>query len=130
MENTKLYIKELNKSFSIRHTNKLIRYSYQFQLEMAKMGQIGQEESEPEKQFEFVTNYSQTLLDFPRKALKLTDKQVDKLDDMDQEDLQKLDVKLALTIQGMNKQDIQSTLRSMDDAQKSTSEENNAEWAS
>ena len=130
MENTKLYIKELNKSFSIRHTNKLIRYSYQFQLEMAKMGQIGQEESEPEKQFEFVTNYSQTLLDFPRKALKLSDKQVDKLDDMDQEDLQKLDVKLALTIQGMNKQDIQSTLRSMDDAQKSTSEENNAEWAS
>lgn len=127
MENTKLYIKELNKSFSIRHTNKLIRYSYQFQLEMAKMGQIGQEESEPEKQFEFVTNYSQTLLDFPRKALKLTDKQVDKLDDMDQEDLQKLDVKLALTIQGMNKQDIQSTLRSMDDAQKSTSEENDAE---
>ena len=127
MENTKLYIKELNKSFSIRHTNKLIRYSYQFQLEMAKMGQIGQEESEPEKQFEFVTNYSQTLLDFPRKALKLTDKQVDKLDDID---LQKLDVKLALTIQGMNKQDIQSTLRSMDDAQKSTSEENNAEWAS
>lgn len=130
MENTKLYIKELNKSFSIRHTNKLIRYSYQFQLEMAKMGQIGQEESEPEKQFEFVTNYSQTLLDFPRKALKLTDKQVDKLDDMDQEDLQKLDVKLALTIQGMNKEDIQSTLRSMDDAQKSTSEENDAEWAS
>lgn len=127
MENTKLYIKELNKSFSIRHTNKLIRYSYQFQLEMAKMGQIGQEESEPEKQFEFVTNYSQTLLDFPRKALKLTDKQVDKLDDMDQEDLQKLDVKLALTIQGMNKEDIQSTLRSMDDAQKSTSEENDAE---
>lgn len=127
MENTKLYIKELNKSFSIRHTNKLIRYSYQFQLEMAKMGQIGQEESEPEKQFEFVTNYSQTLLDFPKKALKLTDKQVDKLDDMDQEDLQKLDVKLALTIQGMNKQDIQSTLRSMDDAQKSTSEENDAE---
>ena len=127
MENTKLYIKELNKSFNIRHTNKLIRYSYQFQLEMAKMGQIGQEESEPEKQFEFVTNYSQTLLDFPRKALKLTDKQVDKLDDMDQEDLQKLDVKLALTIQGMNKQDIQSTLRSMDDAQKSTSEENDAE---
>lgn len=127
MENTKLYIKELNKSFSIRHTNKLIRYSYQFQLEMAKMGQIGQEESEPEKQFEFVTNYSQTLLDFPRKALKLTDKQVDKLDDMDQEALQKLDVKLALTIQGMNKEDIQSTLRSMDDAQKSTSEENDAE---
>ena len=130
MENTKLYIKELNKSFSIRHTNKLIRYSYQFQLEMAKMGKIGQEESEPEKQFEFVTNYSQTLLGFPRKALKLTDKQVDKLDDMDQEDLQKLDVKLALTIQGMNKQYIQSTLRSMDDAQKSTSEENDAEWAS
>lgn len=117
MEATKLYIKPLNKTFSVRHTNKLMKMSYNFQLLMAKLGTIDQGD-DPEEQVKLSMKYSQALTDFPMHALKLTDKQVEKLDDCEQDELQTIAVKLALTIQGLPKRDIDATINDMTTAMK------------
>lgn len=112
MDKGSLYISALNKKFSVGHSNKEVKLSYKFQLAMSKAGDIS-ETDDVTKQFEKAIAYSDTLVDFPAKILKLTDKQKEKLDDMEQLDLQDLDVRLALTIQGVDKRGIDETIKSM-----------------
>lgn len=112
MDKGSLYIPVLNKKFAVGHSNKAIKLSYKFQLAMAKAGDIA-ETDDVTQQFEKAVAYSDVLVDFPSQILKLTDKQKDKLDDMDQLDLQDLDVRLALTIQGVDKRGIDETVKSM-----------------
>lgn len=120
MKNAKIYIQPLHKSFVVRHSNKNIRESYAFQLAMAKVGQIS-DAKDPEAQFKLASQYSDKLVDFPVSVLKLDDKQAEKIDEMEQDELQKLDVRLALTVQGLSEHEINETLNDMDDATKSPS---------
>lgn len=115
MQASKIYIEPLKKTFEVRHTNRLVKLSYAFQLTMSKMGAIADVE-DPDKQFETAQNYASSLVDFPKEALKLTDQQAEILDDTEQDELQKIDVKLALTIQGLPKKAIAETLADMDNA--------------
>lgn len=116
MEQAKLHIDELNKTFKISHTNKNMRKSYQFQLTMAKLGQLNDVDNVNE-QMKQVTEYSDVLIDFPADVLKLTDKQKEALDDMEQDKLQELDVTLALKIQGMSNAQIADVINSMRDSE-------------
>lgn len=116
MQASKIYIKPLNKTFNVRHTNRLVKLSYAFQLAMSKMVTIA-DEQDPDKQFKIAEDYAKTLVDFPTQALKLTDKQAEALDDTEQDELQKIDVRLALTIQGLSKKAISETISDMDNAQ-------------
>ena len=115
MEASKIYIKPLHKSFYVRHTNKMMKMSYQFQLLMSKMGTIA-ESNDPEDQVNLAMEYSDALVDFPHRVLKLNDKQAEKLDDQDQDVLQNIAVELALTIQGLPKHEIKKTLDNMNEA--------------
>lgn len=112
MVEDKLHVAALNKSFVIKHSNKNMKASYRFQLEMAKAGDIAESDDVTE-QFKKAAEYSDILLNFPTEILKLTDSQRDKLDDMEQIDLQDLDVRLALTIQGIDKKTIDETIKEM-----------------
>lgn len=122
MEASKIYIAPLKKTFSVRHTNKLMKMSCKFQLVMSKMGTIA-DNDDPDEQFSIASEYAQALTDFPKSALKLTDKQVDALDDTEQDELQKIDVRLALTIQGLSKKDIDATVADMERAGSEVSSE-------
>lgn len=112
MEQAKLHIDELNKTFKISHTNKNMRKSYQFQLTMAKLGQLN-DVDDVNEQMKQVTEYSDVLVDFPADVLNLTDKQKEALDEMEQDQLQELDVTLALKIQGMSNAQIADVIDSM-----------------
>ena len=112
MKNAKIYIQSLHKSFPVRHSNKNMRESYRFQLAMAKVGQIT-DVNDPDEQFDLASSYSDKLVDFPVTVLKLNDKQAEQLDDMEQDELQKLDVRLA------SEHEINETIRDMEDATKS-----------
>lgn len=118
MKNAKIYIQSLHKSFPVRHSNKNMRESYKFQLAMAKVGQIT-DVNDPDEQFNLASSYSDKLVDFPVSVLKLNDKQAEQLDDMEQDELQKLDVRLALTVQGLSEHEINETIKDMEDATKS-----------
>lgn len=116
MEQAKLHIDELNKTFKISHTNKMMRKSYQFQLAMGNLGKLN-DVHDLSEQMKQVTDYSNVLIDFPADVLNLTDKQKDALDNMEQDKLQELDVTLALKIQAMSDTQIADTIESMRDSQ-------------
>ena len=116
MEQAKLHIDELNKTFKISHTNKNMRKSYQFQLTMAKLGQLN-DVDDVNEQMKQVAEYSDVLIDFPADVLNLTDKQKAALDNMEQDKLQELDVTLALKIQGMSNTQIADVINSMRDSE-------------
>lgn len=116
MEQAKLHIDELNKTFKISHTNKMMRKSYQFQLAMGNLGKLN-DVHDLSEQMKQVTDYSNVLVDFPADVLNLTDKQKDALDNMEQDKLQELDVTLALKIQAMSDAQIADTIESMRDSQ-------------
>ena len=116
MEQAKLHIDELNKTFKIGHTNKMMRKSYQFQLAMGNLGKLN-DVHDLSEQMKQVTDYSNVLIDFPADVLNLTDKQKDALDNMEQDKLQELDVTLALKIQAMSDAQIADTIESMRDSQ-------------
>lgn len=116
MEQAKLHIDELNKTFKISHTNKMMRKSYQFQLAMGNLGKLN-DVHDLSEQMKQVTDYSNVLIDFPADVLNLTDKQKDALDNMEQDKLQELDVTLALKIQAMSDAQIADTINSMRDSQ-------------
>lgn len=112
MEQAKLHVDALNKTFKISHTNKNMRKSYRFQLTMAKLGQID-DVNDSTEQMKQLAEYSDILVNFPADILKLTDKQKDELDSMEQDKLQELDVTLALKIQGMSNAQIADVIDSM-----------------
>lgn len=116
MEQAKLHIDELNKTFKISHTNKNMRKSYQFQLTMAKLGQLN-DVDDVNEQMQQVADYSDVLIDFPAAVLNLTDKQKEALDNIEQDKLQELDVTLALKIQGMSNAQIADVIDSMRDSE-------------
>lgn len=116
MEQAKLHIDELNKTFKISHTNKMMRKSYQFQLAMGNLGKLN-DVHDLSEQMKQVTDYSNVLIDFPADVLNLTDKEKDALDNMEQDKLQELDVTLALKIQAMSDAQIADTIDSMRDSQ-------------
>lgn len=114
MKPAKLHINELNKTFTINHTNKNIRKSYRFQLIMARLGKLN-DLDDMNDQMTALADYSDTLVEFPTDVLKLNDKQKAIIDDMDQDKLQELDVTLALKIQGMNGAQIAEVIKTMRD---------------
>ena len=121
MKSSKLYIPEIKKSFQIRHTNKMYRKSLQYSLAVTKSSLPVDNASES---LEAAIKLDQMSLDFVQEVLKLTDKDLDQLDDsMDQNDLQKLAVKIGMLIQGSSDDEIKQTMNDMDDARKSQNEE-------
>lgn len=121
MKSSKLYIPEIKKSFQIRHTNKMYRKSLQYSLAVTKSSLPVDNASES---LEAAIKLDQMSLDFVQEVLKLTDKDLDQLDDsMDQNDLQKLAVKIGMLIQGSSDAEIKQTMNDMDDARKSQNEE-------
>lgn len=128
MKSSKLYIPEIKKSFQILHTNKMYRKSLQYSLAVTKSSLPVDNASES---LEAAIKLDQMSLDFVQEVLKLTDKDLDQLDDsMDQNDLQKLAVKIGMLIQGSSDAEIKQTMNDMDDARKSqnqTADEEGAE---
>lgn len=117
MKSSKLYIPEIKKSFQIRHTNKMYRKSLQYSLAVTKSSLPVDNASES---LEGAIKLDRMSLDFVQEVLKLTDKELDQLDDsIDPNDLQKLAVKIGMLIQGSSDDEIKQTMNDMDDARKS-----------
>lgn len=128
MKSSKLYIPELKKSFQIRHTNKMYRKSLQYSLAVTKSSLPVDNAS---ASLEGAIKLDRMSMDFVQEVLKLTDNEVDQLDDsIDPNDLQKLAVKIGMLIQGSSDDEIKQTMNDMDDARKSqnqTADEEGAE---
>lgn len=122
----KLHVPALNKTFTINHSNRNMRRAVKFQLDMLKVGRA-EDSDDIEAQFKTEADFFDKLIAFPTEILKLTDKQAEKLDDLDGQELQKLDTKIALMIQGADAETINDTLKAMDEPAEDTPSKSAAE---
>lgn len=110
MKIEKLYIKQLNKSFEVRHTNKMIKMALDYLSSESKMDLLSTIDDFDE-QIKIQRDAARQSVDFPKNALNLTDDQAKKLnDDVEFDDLTKIDTKLALMIRGMSQKEADKAL--------------------
>lgn len=110
MKIEKLYIKPLNKSFEVHHTNKMIKMALDYLSSESKMDLLSTIDDFDE-QIKIQRDAARQSVDFPKSALNLTDDQAKKLnDDVEFDDLTKIDTKLALMIRGMSQKEADKAL--------------------
>ncbi|MFR0504280.1 phage tail tube assembly chaperone [Limosilactobacillus reuteri] len=110
MKIEKLYIKPLNKSFEVHHTNKMIKMALDYLSSESKMDLLSTIDDFDE-QIKIQRDAARQSVDFPKNALNLTDDQAKKLnDDVEFDDLTKIDTKLALMIRGMSQKEADKAL--------------------
>lgn len=110
MKIEKLYIEPLNKSFEVRHTNKMIKMALDYLSSESKMDLLSTIDDFDE-QLKIQRDAARQSVDFPKNALNLTDDQAKKLnDDVEFDDLTKIDTKLALMIRGMSQKEADKAL--------------------
>ena len=110
MKIEKLYIKQLNKSFEVHHTNKMIKMALDYLSSESKMDLLSTIDDFDE-QIKIQRDAARQSVDFPKNALNLTDDQAKKLnDDVEFDDLTKIDTKLALMIRGMSQKEADKAL--------------------
>lgn len=110
MKIEKLYIEPLNKSFEVHHTNKMIKMALDYLSSESKMDLLATTDDFDE-QIKIQRDAARQSVDFPKNALNLTDSQAKKLnDDVEFDDLTKIDTKLALMIRGMSQKEADKAL--------------------
>lgn len=109
MKIEKLYIKQLNKSFEVHHTNKMIKMALDYLSSESKMDLLSTIDDFDE-QLKIQYDAARQSVDFPKNALNLTDEQAEKLDDIEFDDLTNIDTKLALMIRGMSQKEADKAL--------------------
>ena len=110
MKIEKLYIEPLNKSFEVRHTNKMIKMALDYLSSESKMDLLSTIDDFDE-QIKIQRDAARQSVDFPKNALNLTDDQAKKLnDDVEFDDLTEIDTKLALMIRGMSQKEADKAL--------------------
>lgn len=110
MKIEKIYIKPLNKSFEVHHTNKMIKMALDYLSSESKMNLLS-DIDDFDEQLKIQRDASRQSVDFPKNALNLTDDQAKKLnDDVEFDDLTNIDTKLALMIRGMSQKEADKAL--------------------
>lgn len=110
MKIEKIYIKPLNKSFEVRHTNKMIKMALDYLSSESKMNLLS-DIDDFDEQLKIQRDAARQSVDFPKNALNLTDDQAKKLnDDVEFDDLTEIDTKLALMIRGMSQKEADKAL--------------------
>lgn len=110
MKIEKLYIKPLNKSFEVHHTNKMIKMALDYLSSESKMNLLS-DIDDFDEQIKIQRDAARQSVDFPKNALNLTDDQAKKLnDDVEFDDLTNIDTKLALMIRGMSQKEADKAL--------------------
>ncbi|MQB62837.1 hypothetical protein DN451_03835 [Lactobacillus reuteri] len=111
MVEDKLHIAALNKSFVVRHTVKLVKLAAKYDLDSVKLGSV--EDDTPEKQIEDELSFFDKMVDFPVSVFKLNDKDAEKLEDMDFEDLRDLNIRLSSMIQKVDTKKTDETIHAL-----------------
>lgn len=95
-----LYIKEFNKKFSFKASNKNMRATVKMQLQLAKAEDI--ENKEPKEQLSSFLEMTDTTEEYVKNILKLTQKQYDILDQLEFNDTLEIANKIAAKILGID----------------------------
>lgn len=98
-----MYVKQFNKKFNFRATNKNVRKTVKMQLVLAKSEDI--ENKAPQEQLEDIDTMLDVVMEYIKDVLKLDSKSVDKLEDMEMNETIDLANKIAMRIMGIDEQE-------------------------
>lgn len=97
------------KPFDVKGTVKNLKKTYQLQLDMAN-SEESMESLEGTQALQAVLDLQQTVEDYLITMLHLTDKQIEKLEDLEQEELMEISQYVAMRVMGMSDADIKDVL--------------------
>lgn len=95
-----LYLREFNKKFSFKASNKNMRATVKMQLNLAKAEDI--EDKEPKEQLSSFLNMTDSVEGYVKDILKLSDKEYEKLENMDFNTTVELANKIASKVLGID----------------------------
>lgn len=99
-----IYIKELNKRFQVKASNKNIRKTYELQLMLAQSEDIA--DDEPVESIKATLKLTNDVFAYVVDILKLTDKQAEKLDDLENTQVIEISNHIAMRLMGLSEEDI------------------------
>ena len=99
-----IYIKELNKRFQVKASNKNIRKTYELQLMLAQSEDIA--DDEPVESIKATLKLTNDVFAYVVDILKLTDKQAEKLDDLESTQVIEISNHIAMRLMGLSEEDI------------------------
>lgn len=112
----KISFKELRKTpFEVKATVKNLKKTYKVQLKMATL-EDAMDEDTPVESLQSVLDALENVTDYVVDMLKLKDTEIEKLEELDQEELMTLAQRLYMRIMGMSEQEIEDIQNEPDDA--------------
>lgn len=110
-----LSFQEIRKApFTVKSSIKNLKKTYAMQLHMAKL-QDSLTENEPIENMQAISDSLQATVDYVVDVLKLKPNEVEKLEELDQEELMALAQRLNLRIMGMSEQEIEDIQNESDE---------------
>ena len=112
----KISFKELRKTpFEVKATVKNLKKTYKVQLKLATL-EDAMDEDTPVESLQSVLDALENVTDYVVDMLKLKDTEIEKLEEVDQEELMTLAQRLYMRIMGMSEQEIEDIQNEPDDA--------------
>ncbi|AWF95146.1 phage tail tube assembly chaperone [Weissella cibaria] len=112
----KISFKELRKTpFEVKATVKNLKKTYKVQLKLATL-EDALDEDTPVESLQSVLDALEKVTDYVVDMLKLKDAEIEKLEELDQEELMTLAQRLYMRIMGMSEQEIEDIQNESDDA--------------
>lgn len=104
-----MYVKQFNKRFDFRATNKNVRKTVKMQLVLAQSEDI--ENKAPKEQLEDIDNMIETVEEYIKGVLKLNNKDVEKLDELEMNETIDLANKIAMRIMGIDEDEAKKVVQ-------------------
>ena len=112
----KISFKELRKTqFEVKATVNNLKKTYKVQLKLATL-EDAMDEDTPVESLQSVLDALENVTDYVVDMLKLKDTEIEKLEELDQEELMTLAQRLYMRIMGMSEQEIEDIQNEPDDA--------------
>ncbi|MCT0020248.1 phage tail assembly chaperone [Weissella cibaria] len=112
----KISFKELRKTpFKVKATVKNLKKTYKVQLKLATL-EDAMDEDTPVESLQSVLDALENVTDYVVDMLKLKDTEIEKLEELDQEELMTLAQRLYMRIMGISEQEIEDIQNEPDDA--------------
>lgn len=112
----KISFKELRKTpFEVKATVKNLKKTYKVQLKLATL-EDAMDEDTPVESLQSVLDALENVTDYVVDMLKLKDTEIEKLEELDQEERMTLAQRLYMRIMGMSEQEIEDIQNEPDDA--------------
>lgn len=99
-----IYLKEFNKKFVVKTSNKVMKKTYKVQLKMAKADDIA--DVAPQEQIERSLEMTESVEEYLKDVLKLNDKEYEKLEDLEFNQTIDLTNHVILRVMGLSETDI------------------------